>query len=258
VNTNVSRDAAKAIRCFGVILIVGAALAPAAAYGAAWQIQPAPAGTSGATLYGVTSAPGTSEAWAFGQQYEAQSGYRALVLSTTGGAWSASYPLAGQGILDGGVALSKGNVWAVGANGLLGPSRPHSLIEHWNGTAWSKTTPSQVGTYGDQLWSVSMLRATNTGWAVGEADYPGGSSDDGSHPLTIYWNGHSWKVVTSPSPDLVSRLASVAHQAGGSDYWAVGSSNDYSLPLAMHWTGSAWKIAPVPLPADSGGEGILN
>jgi hypothetical protein len=107
-----------------------------------------------------------------------------------------------------------------------------------------------VGRYGDELEGVAMLRKNNTGWAVG------GSDDEGegtaTHTLTAHWNGRRWTIV--PSPGNGGGLAAVAHQAGGSDYWAVGSFGDGEQPLAMHWTGSAWQLVPVPLPAgaDSG------
>jgi hypothetical protein len=68
--------------------------------------------------------------------------------------------------------------------------------------------------------------------------------------LIEHWDGSSWSVVPSPSPEQ-SVLFGVA-ATSASDAWAVGLDQDQPsgspLPLIEHWDGTSWTQANAPDP----------
>src|SRR2546430_742949 len=79
-------------------------------------------------------------------------------------------------------AISPTNAWTVGfaVGNTWGTNR--SLIAHWNGTSWTRTTspnPSASGV--NNLWSIYAASANDV-WAVGE--YGSGASE---RTLAIHW-----------------------------------------------------------------------
>src|SRR5690242_2370859 len=65
-----------------------------------------------------------------------------------------------------GVALSSCQAWAVG-DYVTGAGDLRTLIERWNGTAWTRVpSPSPASAYND-LFGVAATSATNA-WAVGQ------------------------------------------------------------------------------------------
>ena len=105
-------------------------------------------------------------------------------------------------------------------------NEPRTLIERWNGSAWSVQPSPSLGS--SQLFGVTATSSRNA-WAVGE-DSAGG--------LIEQWNGTTWKVQASPrlhSGQLLSVAATSSRNA-----WAVGS--DRSGAVIEHWNGRAWKV----------------
>ena len=94
-------------------------------------------------------------------------------------------------------AVNATDVWAVGDATANGQSTGQTLIEHWDGTAWTI-----VGT--PPLSQAAALNgvAENSSadvWAVGEV---------GDQTLTEHWDGRGWQVVPSPSKKYSPRPAS--------------------------------------------------
>ena len=69
-----------------------------------------------------------------------------------------------SGSLSGVVALAADDVWAVGAYADGGPTL--TLIEHWDGTAWTVVPSPNKGPYPNDLSAVSAV-APDDIWAVG-------------------------------------------------------------------------------------------
>jgi hypothetical protein len=129
-------------------------------------------------------------------------------------------------------ANSPTDVWAVGDEYNLTTNSSSTLIEHYNGTAWSIVTSPSPGT-GADLTGVTTSNASDDVWAVG--DYtPAGSSV--AQTLTLNWNGTTWNTVASPDGSTgASVLLSVATTPGASIVQAVGftgSSQAYN-PLSL-------------------------
>lgn len=149
-----------------------------------------------------------------------------------------------QSTLTGVVGLSATQAWAVGATYIgEGNTTAASLVEQWNGSAWSIVT-SPGGPYLNGVAAVSA----NDIWAVGGASgrFPGIPSEGGSGTI-IHWNGTQWSVA--PGAPTSSALNAVVALASD-NVWAVGSTTSTSgtQPLAERWNGSAWQAVASPTP----------
>jgi hypothetical protein len=127
-------------------------------------------------LNGVAVAPGDGHPWAVGYFANFDSGPRAhtLVEQWDGTQWKrVRAPNPGGTALDNQLwdvaAISSTNAWAVGVVN-DGGSNSQTLIEHWDGTAWSTIASPHAGA----LLRIAADRATGNLWAVGytpAADY---------------------------------------------------------------------------------------
>jgi hypothetical protein len=83
-----------------------------------------------------------------------------------------------------------------------------TLVESWDGTAWSVDPSPTPGTYGG-LSGVSCSSARSC-TAVGNYSHGTGSGTSGlSLPLAESWDGTAWSVVPAPRP-AVAHLYGVA------------------------------------------------
>jgi hypothetical protein len=219
--------------------------------GTAWAIVPTPTLTGGAksTLNGVV-ALSANNAWAVGKGRNGA----ALAEHWNGSAWSV-VPVptpagAASSQLSGISARSPSDIWAVGsASVLVGTAvQGRTLVEHWNGTAWS-IVPSRNATTSNLFTGVAPV-AANDVWAVGYTITTDGTNQP-DKTLIEHWNGSSWSIVASPSPPSNDTLAGVAARSA-SDVWAVGTRQDRSgaIPidrtLTEHWNRSAWSVVASP------------
>ena len=97
--------------------------------------------------------------------------------------------------LSGVAAVSTNDVWAVGYHGDPYYNPIQTLIEHWNGTAWSVVASPNEGTNNNELHGVAAV-SPNDVWAVGFY-----TDSSGAHGQTLveHWNGSAWSVVPSPN-----------------------------------------------------------
>jgi hypothetical protein len=163
-----------------------------------------------------------------------------------GQAWkvqSSPSPSSSDNELYGVAATSATNAWAVGFR-TDARGAPETLIEHWNGTAWTvQPSPNAGVTPNGELTGVVATSATNA-WAVGFYD----NSKGNGVTLIEHWDGKAWKV--QPSPQLGasdSDLRAVA-ASSSSNAWAVGKyyNGTAERTLIEHWNGQAWNVQPSP------------
>src|SRR5262249_49954960 len=135
------------------------------------------------------------------------------------------------------------DVWAVGKH-IDSQDFFQTVIEHWNGTSWTKSASINPGGAGvtNELNGVTAL-SSGDAWAVGT--YPDGT---GFRTLTLHWDGAAWTHVRSPNastPGNDNTLYAVA-AVSASDLWAVGNVSDGSAErtLILHRVGSVWGIVP--------------
>lgn len=213
-------------------------------------------------LAGVSTVPSSSKAWAVGADCVSACGTATevdatLVLHYDGTSWTQVASPNPGGVfseLAGVKALSDTNVWAVGDYCVSSCSSTttqpveHTLILHWNGTAWQQVTSKNPSSSLDVLLSVTAASSGDV-WAAGLRCNSGCTK-----PLTLteHWNGTSWSTVSSPNPssngDLLSGVSSFpTHKA-----WTVGSAGVDNL--ALRWTGTKWASATVPNPNSASNE----
>ncbi|MEO8973247.1 MAG: hypothetical protein ABI406_16805 [Ktedonobacteraceae bacterium] len=138
--------------------------------GTQWSVVPAPSpGTNFTFLRGVT-ALSTNNVWAVGTAYNGspKSTTQALIEQWNGTQWNivpgAKIKLNSE--LNGVVALSATNIWAVGGYHPNASTR-YTLIEQWNGTQWKKVSGVNPGSVDNLLYSVVPVPQTNHLWTVG-------------------------------------------------------------------------------------------
>jgi hypothetical protein len=156
----------------------------------------------------------------------------------------------GQNLFIGIDALSTTNAWAVGRAD-HSPQQPfvRPLAARWNGSRWAIVgTPTLAG----QFSGVDGSAADNV-WAVGarEVDLGGGTFTFG--PLAERWNGTSWTVVPTQTPQgTVSTTLSRVKTFSATNVWAVGTAVTagtlVSQTLIQQWNGTNWKIEASPSP----------
>jgi hypothetical protein len=134
--------------------------------------------------------------------------------------------------------------WTVGEDSTVTTNgeTAQGLIEHWNGTAWSRVPSPPDEPVNTRLRAVSAVSANDV-WAVGDAV---------TEAVIEHWNGTSWSLVPSP---VSARLLGVSALSAG-NVWAVGSTpNRHPGPVIEHWNGATWTQVSQPV---SGFDATLN
>jgi hypothetical protein len=136
-----------------------------------------------------------------------------------------------SGTLNGVSCVSAKSCVAVGYRG------DKTLIESWNGTAWSVVSSPDLG-ISSSLFGVSCPSA--------DACMAGGVYVDasGHHALFESWNGADWSVVPgrSPGPDGITLLGLSCVSAR----FCVAVGGYGNSTLIESWNGSAWAVVPSP------------
>jgi hypothetical protein len=187
-----------------------------------------------------------TDAWAAGYAiYPSAPTTRPLLARWNGTSWSlqATPAQSGDAFFDGVDGNSSTNVWAVGGSGT------GTLTERWNGSAWSVVpSPNPTGSVGASLRAVKSL-ANDDAWAVGTSSHSTGIP---TRTLIEHWNGTSWSILPSPSPDGTQNLLRAVDGVAANDVWAVGATGHDGYggapvaSLVLHWNGSAWSQTTIP------------
>jgi hypothetical protein len=230
--TTTARMLAGAAAGAALILALGAAAPPAAG---------PRAGTGTITndnfQLNAVSALSSSDAWAVG------SGRRTLHWDGT--TWSPVMLPGGSGLLSLSAvdAVSSSDVWAVGSRvKIQTPSPPltRTLIEHWDGTAWTRVPspgPSNTNRIPD-LASVSMDSATD-GWAIGSVVNRAAGVFT---TLVLHWNGNNWQQVSTKPGFVFDGLASFPPTNATAVGFVQTSPSTFAATV-FHWNGTSWARA---------------
>jgi hypothetical protein len=149
------------------------------------------------------------------------------------------------------VATGANDAWSAGF--FCSPRQPsctrEMLVEHWNGSAWHRTTVPAVlaqppaGFLGPAIAASSASNA----WAFGETAAP--TPEEGA-PEAAHWDGTKWTASALPAwaynlsadgciylePEVFSR-----HNA-----WLFNLNMSGSTFYADHYDGTAWSERPLP------------
>jgi hypothetical protein len=203
-----------------------------------WSVVTVPQ-TGNSTILTGASALTSTDAWAVGEQ-SAAGGEAPVSYNWNGSAWSlvATPSLGVPSSLASVSASTATDAWAVGMS-VLGRHDDATLIEHWNGNAWSVNSSLVVTGFFAELTGVVDLSPSNA-WAVGQAN----------SSLLEHWNGTTWSAVTIPDPDFTPGANDAISASSASDIWVVGSTlntaTDEVIPEALHYNGTAWSVVAMP------------
>jgi hypothetical protein len=141
-------------------------------------------------------------------------------------------------------ATSAKDAWAVGSRDVGGAYQ--TLIEHWNGRAWSVVaSPSPASGYHttNALAAVVAIGPRNA-WAFGWYE----KRSTSFRTLIEHWNGVRWSKVRSPDSGTGENALGAAAARSATDIWTVGYRNNPGRrrTLTEHWNGTRWTIAPSP------------
>ena len=235
---------ALAVFLFLVITLPQLSSVTFAATGTTWSVvsspNPSTVSVSNDILSGI-SAKSDSNVWAVGS-YSSSGGNNiasTLAMHWNGSSWSVvPTPNVGSGgsRLEAVYALSSNDVWTVGESNASGiASGDDTLIEFYNGSAWSVVPSPNPGNDGDFLTAVTAL-STNDVWAIGWYDNP---LSDSLAPLILHWNGSVWSLVTKGVPTGGDIILEAVTAVSKNDIWAVGDTGE-ETNFEMNWNGSSW------------------
>ena len=209
---------------------------------------PPPPGLSDVSFSSASAASGT-DAWAVGTNENLGANAAPIAVhwnGTTLAPVAMAAPSGLSGTITGVLDLSPSDAWAVGRTTDLSTDVSRTLIEHWNGTAWSivpSPNPDTGAGANDELFAIDGVSSTDI-WAVGNDDEPPGANT----LLFEHWNGTTWTAATSPAP-IGDDFAMGVEAISSTDAWAVGTAS-FTSTLAAHWNGTNWSIVPTPSPMD--------
>ncbi len=205
-----------------------------------------------------------SDCWAVGDYYTDAKAYQTLIEHWDGTSWvivpSANTDATQTNLLVNVTCVSSADCWAVGkykniisAGGGSLVIVDQTLIEHWDGSAWSiVTSANTVPVENNVLRDVTCVSASDC-WAAGSAFDPVSGVDQ---ILAEHWNGTLWAIVTTPTTGEPDYLTSIKCTSS-SDCWTVGSAIDLATSktksLVAHWDGNTWALVDLtnaaPLPS---------
>lgn len=209
-----------------------------------WKVVQSPNYGVGDVLQAV-SASSENNVWAVGFHYSNMRGKTTLIEHWNGTRWKIIPSMdagTGDNELEGVVALSNKNAWAVGyylqtINGIF---EAQTLIEHWDGKAWSIISSPNVANTEDGLSGITVV-SKNDIWAVGSYT-PVGSYT--SQSLIEQWNGATWSIVPAANVGQTGNGLNSVAGISANDIWAVGYVGGNTL--TEQWNGSSWNTVTSP------------
>ena len=135
--------------------------------------------------------------------------------------------------------------WAVGET-VTAKGMAQTLVEEWDGAAWSLVSSPNSGNY-DDLLGVTCASEGDC-WAIG---YYSGVTNN--QTLIEHWDGSLWTIVSSSNTSTMqdNYLTAVAC-VSASDCWAAGyyaKGSSVFQTLTEQWDGSLWTIVSSPNPS---------
>ncbi|MGO9973861.1 MAG: hypothetical protein ACLP01_13860 [Solirubrobacteraceae bacterium] len=233
--------------CVVALALVGGLFSAmsAVANTARWSIQPAPSpsGAQGISLMGVSC---SSPAACIAVGYYQPAGTEQLTLTLAerwdGSSWSilpTPNPSALYSALDGVSCISATNCVAVGkacSDSCIGWE---TLVERWDGSAWTVETSPDDDLANDNLNQLASVSCSSADACTAVGDATGNISMNFTpSTLTLRFDGAGWSLQTPPSIGA-EELAGVSCPTDA-DCTAVGS------PLAAQWTGGVWVAQTLP------------
>jgi hypothetical protein len=220
-----------------------------------WQVVPSPNGGKQAdgNVFLATAALSSTDVWAIGAEPNPSQFLTATLAEHWDGVrWSIvptpaiSAPTVQLNSI---AAVNSGNVWAAGYSDNPNCLCGQTIVEHWNGSRWTRLTTPNPGV-ADYLTGIAATSATDV-WVVGYEWI----SNFVEFPLLLHYDGRTWRIFNTSRLQF-GQLSSVFARSTN-DVWAVGWTGQTPKvkALALHWNGRFWKRAAFP--TESGGWIVL-
>lgn len=216
--------------------------------GARWRIVPSPILGQQSWL-GSIRAFSADDIWASGVYADFSGNYRTLIEHWNGHVWSV-VPSPNPGATFDSVgefaASAPNDIWAFGSQSNDNENTTQTLIEHWDGHAWSVVPSPSPGSLYNGLADGTFVSGSDV-WAVGGIT----GSDFIQRTLVEHWNGSVWSAVPSPNNGAGGNALYSVVARGPSDIWAAGSyfaEPEIRRTLVEHWSGSRWQLDFSPNP----------
>ena len=213
--------------------------------GNTWTVVSSPNNSSEDYLTSVTCVS-SSDCWA-GGYFNNGLAYQNMIQHWNGSAWAVvgspntdvHYPNLFTGV----ACTSNGDCWAAGYNNA--GNAEGTLIEHWNGNAWSIVTSANKGVPQGNFLSGTACSSPTDCWAVGYYVPAGGTFH---RNLIEHWNGTAWSIVNAPNNGSRDNQLYEVTCPSASNCWATGYYGNGSAwqTLIEHWDGNAWTIVTSP------------
>ncbi len=244
-----TRAWAAAVLVVGLVVGLVVAAGPATAEAPQWSAVGAQAVSHQDFILNAVDVPAPGDVWAVGYHFETVGG--ALEFRTLAEHWDGTtfrivptpdYETApAADMLEDVSGTSSNDVWAVGASHRAGqPSR--TLVEHWDGTAWSIVTSADPGAHGNILQGVAALSPSDV-WAVGARQ-----DDFYQVPMAEHWTGGTWTAYPVPHPAgctghsyLTSVTALSARKVWAAGWCGSGGSSP-EQGYIVRWNGVRWVL----------------
>ena len=250
------RVRARRALAIAVTALVAAALPAGAAPGWLIAASPAPTGAQQTYLDAVSCTGSTSvNCFAVGSYVTSQGTVKTLVEHSTGGPWKVvASPNRTGAVANALVAVSctsATSCFAVGNSQATPTAAALTLIERWNGRAWTiAASPDASHSTGNYLDGISCVSATKC-FAVG--DYTSGGTAGST--LIERWNGAAWAIMPSPnrSGAAVNQLSGVSCKTAltavscfAVGQWSSTTSGSVFFTLTERFNGTAWVVVASP------------
>jgi hypothetical protein len=196
--------------------------------GSSWSIVASPnASINANALNGVTCAA-ASDCWAVGYFVNDKAATWTLTEHWDGKSWlnvDAQNPgVATENELRDVDCISSSDCWAVGR--YINGGFNQTLIEHWNGSAWSVVASANNGASLDNYLNSVSCPLSDYCWAVGEFAVTGAY-----YPLTQQWDGEAWWVAGAATPSSINNHLSDVTCPSALECWAVGDFDGSGGPF---------------------------
>jgi hypothetical protein len=235
--------------------------------GAAWTTVPSPnpgiaasavcANLNSGNVLTAVTAVSSNNVWAVGYFFSCTSLLKPMVQHWNGVQWSVvptpTINTNDNAAFNSIVAVAANDIYAVGykpaSNGAV-----LTLIEHWDGVAWSVVSSPNGNNTGNVLTSVTANSPTDI-WAVGDQVAPGVEV----RTLALHFDGGAWSVVPTPNPvhggNLTQNVLTSVVAVAPNDVTAVGftSANQTVLTMVQHWDGTSWTVVSSPNVSNTAG-----
>ena len=149
--------------------------------------------------------------------------------------------------LNGVKTFSGSDAWAVGSYSTSAAPIARTLIERWDGTAWSIVPSPNPDAEVNLLTDVDGA-APDDVWAIGNVGHEtyGGTPRGG---LVLHWNGSAWSQVNVPGTTSDGTINFPTLEdvfvVSANDVWIVGRAFSWTVfkivPIALHWNGVTWQ-----------------